>query len=187
MNKVEVELFRHPIYAAYAADKFGEIYSLKFGKIRTLKPWQDKKGYSNFHISLERNRKTYSLHRFVYECVNNEILDENIQIDHIDRNKKNNNITNLRKVSMSTNLLNRYNNREVEKLPVDAVKVIQYNSHKFKDTYFSPTTNCIYRYSEDGYLFEIPFKKYNSTQIYSIENKRVDIYRDKLRKMLGYQ
>ena len=185
INTVEVELFRHPIYAAYAANKYGEIFSLKFGKIKSIGSRVSKAGYLRFTICIGGRAKSYLTHRFVYECINNEILDRNIEIDHIDRNPKNNNISNLRKVSRITNCLNRFENKEVDRLPYDAIKVIQYNSHKFKDYYFSPRTNCLYKYSDDDYLFEIPFKTQDRATIYSTENRSVRITLNKLREILG--
>ena len=186
MNTVEVEIFRHPIYSAYAADKFGDIYSLKFGKINMIRSRVSKEGYLRFNICLGGSRKTYLSHRFVFECVNNRLIEKNKQIDHINHDKKDNNITNLREVSVTTNSLNKFNHKEVEKLPDDVIKVIQYNSHKFKGYYFSPTTNCLYRYSDD-YLFEIPFKSRNRATVYNTENCPIRISLYKLRKMLGYQ
>ena len=185
INIVEVEFFRHPIYNDYAASPDGEIYSLKKDRVRSIKQSEYRNGYFYFSIYHGKICKKYLSHRFIYESINNEILDENIDIDHIDRNPRNNNITNLRKVGRVTNALNKYNNVEVDKLPDDAIKVIKYNDNKFTDLYFSPTTNCLYRYSDD-YLFEIPFKSRNRVTIYDIEINRVWIHLNRLREILGY-
>ena len=76
MNIVEVEIFRHPIYSAYAADKFGDIYSLKFGKINMIRSRVSNGGYLRFNICLGSSRKTYLSHRFVFECVNNRLIEK---------------------------------------------------------------------------------------------------------------
>ena len=99
-------------------------------------------------------------------------------------------------VSRTTNNLNRYDNEEVDELPDDAIKIIKYNSHLFEDVYFSPSINCLYRFSE-GYKFKIPFKKYQikvndkkyfnySTTINDINKKQVQICLNKLKKYIGY-
>lgn len=53
------------------------------------------------------------LHRLVYEAYKGEIP-EGMEIDHIDRNKRNNNPDNLRVVTRSENLLNRNTNTRSE-------------------------------------------------------------------------
>ena len=195
-NSFEVEYFKHPIYKDYCCDLNGQVYSLKSGKIRLINPYENNKGYFIFSICYNGKWKLYLVHRFVYECCNHEIIENGFEIDHIDKNKKNNQITNLRIVSKLTNLLNRYNNEEVEELPDDAIKIIRYNDHLFENLYFSPSTNCLYK-SSDEYLFKIQFKRYKfekngkiyfdiKTNVRDINNKQVNIYLNKLKKYLGY-
>ena len=181
----------HPIYKDYAADQDGNIYSLKNKRIKILDLTEDKEKYLRIHICYKNIDKMVLAHRFIWECLNNEILDKNIEIDHINRNKQDNRIENLRKASRTINSLNRYNNKEVEKLPCDYIPIIKYNYHEFINIYFSPSTNCIYK-SIDDYLFEIPFKiqknhSYNYPIIYvrNINNKQVPISLNTLRKNLG--
>lgn len=52
------------------------------------------------------NRKTYKVHRIIYEMFNGEIP-AGKQVDHIDRNKNNNKIENLRIVTDQQNKFNR--------------------------------------------------------------------------------
>ena len=200
-NEIKISYFEHPFYKDYASDKNGNIYSLKFGKIKLLNPSENNFGYLQFKIYNNRNHKFYQVHRFVFECLNNELIENGYEIDHLDRNKKNNQITNLRIVSKSTNNLNRFSNEEVERsyeveLPEDAIKIIRYNSHLFENLFFSPSTNCLYKTSE-RYKFKIPFKKYQikvngkiyfnyKTQINDINKKCVHICLNKLRKDLNY-
>lgn len=181
----------HPIYKDYAADQDGNIYSLKNKRIKILDLTEDKDKYLRIHISYKDIDKIVLAHRFIWECFNNEILDKNIEIDHINRNKQDNRIENLRKASRTINSLNRFNNKEVEKLPGDHVPINNYNSHEFINIYFSPSTNCIYK-SIDDYLFEIPFKihkthgyNYPAILVRNINNKQVHISLNKLRKNLG--
>ena len=49
-NSIEVEFYKHPIYNQYAADINGNIYSLKWGKIKLLNPYEDKIGRLVFNV-----------------------------------------------------------------------------------------------------------------------------------------
>lgn len=51
--------------------------------------------------------KTYKVHRLIWSLLNKQDLTSNLVIDHIDRNKSNNNISNLRLVTTQTNSYNR--------------------------------------------------------------------------------
>ena len=191
-NEIKISYFKHPIYKDYAADLNGNIYSFKFGKIKLINPCENNKGYFKFSICYNGKRKTYQIHRFVFECLNNRLIEKNKDIDHIDHDRKNNNISNLREVSKLTNNLNRFTNEEIDELPEDAIAVEKYNSHLFENLYFSPSKNCLYKSSED-YKFKIEFKKYKNnknyfnykTSIYDINEKSVHICLNKLRKALG--
>ena len=106
MPLTEVELFNHPIYQDYACDPItGDIYSLKNNKIILIKQNLNKNGYLQIIIYKDGKYKNYKSHRFIWECYENEILDKNIDIDHIDKNKLNNSIDNLRKVSIEQQII----------------------------------------------------------------------------------
>lgn len=174
-NEIKISYFEHPIYKDYRCDENGNIYSFKFGKIRLIKPFENNFGYLVFIICYNGNRKHYLVHRFIYECVNNQIIENGFEIDHIDKNKKNNKFSNLRIVSKLTNNLNRYENEEVDGLPEDSIKIIKYNDYLFK-IQFKEWQNKV-----NGKIY----LKY-STQINDINNKPVNIYLNKLRRDLGY-
>lgn len=175
----------HPIFTEYACNcSTGDIYSLKFNKVKLIKQNLNDRGYLVFGIWQDGKYKNYKSHRFIWECHYNEILDENIDVDHIDRNKLNNSIDNLRKVNRTTNILNRFNNEEVNELPEDKIDVIKYNDRYFENIWFSPSTNCLYKIS-DGYIFRIPFKSQGRICIYD-KNKQLTCFcLNKLRKILG--
>ena len=184
-NEIKISYFRHPIYHEYAADENGNIYSFKFGEAKIIKQVENR-GYYTFFIYYNDIRKQYRSNRFVFECVNNRLIKDNYEIDHIDRNRKNNQISNLREVSRVTNRLNRWNHKEVEDLPEDVIIIEKYNSHYFKNIYFSPSTNNLYRSSE-GYFFTIPFKSRNQANLLDIDGNQVQIYLNTLRKNLGFK
>jgi hypothetical protein len=67
---------------------------------------QDRHGY--LRINIDNNR--YSLHILVWESFNRQSVPEGQQIDHIDGNKSNNCLNNLRLVTSSENMKNAYSN-----------------------------------------------------------------------------
>ena len=88
----------------YKINLSGNIWSCWYSKI--MKPQVTKDGY--LFVSLKREGKRYKsfIHRLLalQYLENTETLP---QIDHIDRNKQNNNLDNLRWCSQHTNRLNR--------------------------------------------------------------------------------
>ena len=89
----------------------GEILSyIKKGRSKNFKWFLLKGGIDNGYKRLKINKKMYQYHRVIYLLHNNdwEITDSSIDncIDHIDRDKLNNNINNLRVVSIQQNQWN---------------------------------------------------------------------------------
>mgnify|MGYP000135495521 FL=1 len=90
----------------------GEIWSyFKWGKSKNFK-WHLLKGtIDNGYRKTIINKKHYKYHRVIYKLHNNDWdMDDEPRknpIDHIDRNPLNNNINNLRVVSMQQNTFNR--------------------------------------------------------------------------------
>lgn len=83
----------HPIYSNYLGNSEGKIYGLLSNKIL--------KGHIQneyFKISIKQISKSYSLHRFIYECFHGKIP-EKYQIDHINGNKLDNSIDNLQVIN----------------------------------------------------------------------------------------
>lgn len=100
------------------------------------------KGYYRVHLGSD----SYLVHRIVYSILNNITLDGSVQIDHIDRNKSNNKISNLRLVTAKENARNR-NVPSNSKTGVPGVswcrhysrwKIAYVEHHKFKVKYIKP-------------------------------------------------
>lgn len=91
----------------------GDIYSVKSSGIKKLSPLTHKSGYKQIHIFNGRrgsegiNAIVY-VHQLVY-MMHFGGYDECMNIDHIDRDPTNNDISNLRLVSIRENHLNRSN------------------------------------------------------------------------------
>ena len=80
-----------------------EVYSHYRNKY--LKQQIDKDGYFTINISKNCKKKTFKLHRLIYQSHYGTIPDK-MQVDHIDNNRQNNNIENLRLVTNSQNKMN---------------------------------------------------------------------------------
>lgn len=84
------------INSTYAVNKDGEIANLKTGY---LVQGSDRNGY----LRIEINGKAYSIHRLIFETFHGYCPEI---IDHIDGNRKNNCLENLREVTQSENMTN---------------------------------------------------------------------------------
>ena len=82
----------------------------KHRKSRILKHCIDKGGYKYVCLSKNTKRKHFKIHRLIaIYFINNPNPDEYLWVDHIDRNKQNNSLENLRWVSISMNNRNQEN------------------------------------------------------------------------------
>ena len=92
---------QHPIYTSYGAKEDGTILNLK--TMRRLKPGLHRTGYLLIVAYKNGKRKSYQVHRFVYECFRGDIPSE-LQVDHIDNDKQNNCIDNLQLLTPAGNV-----------------------------------------------------------------------------------
>lgn len=95
------EFKSHPIYNKYSANKDGDILG---SRNKLLSPIQCKSDY----IVLTVSKKQYRWHRFVWECHHGLIENKELVINHIDGNKRNNNLMNLELVTQSRNAFHAY-------------------------------------------------------------------------------
>ena len=82
-----VKYYKRPVFSNYAANKNGNVLSLKTKK--NLKMVKDSGGYFKFTICSKKLEKpiNYSQHRFVFEVFKGSIP-KCLEIDHINDNKK---------------------------------------------------------------------------------------------------
>ena len=104
MEQLKIEfLYEHLLYKDYVCDEEGNVYSLKNGKIRKLKPCLNKDGYLHFNICKDGKQVAHPrVHRFVWECIKGAIPD-GYHVDHLDFNRSNNSIENLKAIPSSEN------------------------------------------------------------------------------------
>lgn len=82
-------------------------------KVIKLKPQKNNKGYLRVQISDKKiKRKNYLVHRLVSEVFNKEFKPF-LQVNHMDKNKENNNDDNLEVVTMLKNIEHRDANKDL--------------------------------------------------------------------------
>lgn len=96
-------------YETYSVDEHGNVWSKRRGKY--LKTDPNSSGYKRVTLCRSGVCKRFFIHQIVYETFGSEYYrkglgDRYCQIDHIDRNRQNNHISNLRKLSPRDNSLN---------------------------------------------------------------------------------
>ena len=157
------------------------------GSDKIIKECIDNTGYLITHL----NKKKFLKHRIIaLQFIPNENPEINNVIDHIDRNKLNNHINNLRWCSQSDNLKNKtnygsYNYEYVEELPEDAIKVDYYSNHEIEDYYYNDTEDIFYFFNGINYRkLKICYARTNCAFVYArdVNNKVFKIYYSAFKK-----
>lgn len=131
----------------YSVDEYGNVYSHKYGKLRKLKPYINKKGYIMFRLRVDGKTIQYSGHHLSY-FVNVGKFDtsDGLQIDHIDGNKLNNHYSNLRRVTASDNARNpntiTYGRQSTNKLNLDLEEIRSLIKRGYSLTEIAKMFNC---------------------------------------------
>ena len=104
MKKVEVWKDVKGHEGVYMVSDYGNIRSLKSGKVKTLKKTKSKNRYS-IKLSLNGMTKRRSISQLVAESFLGHIpCGYNLIVDHIDNNSLNNNLDNLQIITQRENL-----------------------------------------------------------------------------------
>jgi hypothetical protein len=113
------DVLQGELQSTFRIDNEGSLERLFRGSYwRTVKNVDNCNGYCLIGF----NDRLYYYHRIVWILINGDILDSNLEIDHIDNNKLNNKIENLRLVS------NRKNQQNTKKQKIQ--QKIGYYFHK---------------------------------------------------------
>lgn len=88
-------------YEDYSINESGTIKN-KQGKV--MKPRYDKYGYARVNLQKDKKKNTEKVHRLVMVTFNQIPNANNMTVDHIDGDCKNNHISNLRWVYLGENL-----------------------------------------------------------------------------------
>ena len=161
------------------------------GKI--LKEWINGNGYYQVYL----NGESYLKHRIIaLQFIENP---DNLPfVDHKNKHKTDNHISNLRWVNRSTNMKNRsghinceYNIIDYDDCPDDLIIVDRYNQHEFENYYYSPENNRFYFDSGvDLRELHICYDKKSGLAFINainIKNKRVRIYFTKFKRLYGFE
>jgi len=105
----EFYLFQIEAYPNYYVEPiYGRIWSTNYGG-RWMKCWTNTRGYLSVHLSNNKKR-SYTVHILIFRTINSISLTnqqtDGLSIDHIDRDKRNNSISNLRLATMEEQLSN---------------------------------------------------------------------------------
>ena len=164
--------------------KDGEYIIKRKDKDRPLKIGIDKDGYQVITL----NNKKCFFHRVIAtQYLPNP--DELPQIDHIDNDKTNNKLTNLRWCTVSENNRNKSSSGGIDYVYVDeisddAIVLTDYGKHQFEFYYFDD--NKFYYYNGVRYReLHVNTQKGGAlyVQVWNTENKRVKIYLNKFKKL----
>lgn len=87
----------------YQISNLGRVKSLKYKKERILKYFFDKDGYKNLTLTKNGKAKKKKIHRLVAECFIKNPFNKP-DVNHIDLDKSNNNVSNLEWVNKRENM-----------------------------------------------------------------------------------
>ena len=104
-DKIEDEKLFPTKYDGYYVNKIGEVYSTKQKQIKRLKPYYNKESY--YRIKISNPLCSTSVHRLIADTfIHNLNPDELKYIDHVNRNKQDNRVENLRWCNNTQNQAN---------------------------------------------------------------------------------
>ena len=101
----------HPVYDLYAGSEDGKVINII--KKVPCKGNKNNRGYMLCGVRkyAQPGHKTYLVHRFIYECFNG-VIAEGMEIDHINNNKEDNRLCNLKLLTPQENSKKAVNNRD---------------------------------------------------------------------------
>ena len=157
-----------------------------------------KESLSHGYIQVHLNGDTYQKHRIIaIQFIPNDEPLIKTEVDHINRDRTDYHLENLRWVSIKENNINKsshlgveYEFIDYEETPDDLVEVRDYGKHQFEDYYYSPDNNLFY--FDTGVnlrILHVNFMKkggYAFVKARNTENKHVKIMFTKFKKIYGF-
>lgn len=179
----------------FMSDEDYEVYSFKgqgpshlVDNPHILKGGVDKDGYLQYCFRVNKKRKTVKKHKIVVLLFIDPNFDSNThQIDHINHNKLDNRIENLKVVNNSLNQFNKSKNKGIIYEFIDSLEGLN-KVRPDHDIYYSSVTNKFYRYIEHTKQYRSfkECKHYSHMQIsYIHEGKSYTLNTTKFRESLS--
>ena len=163
-----------------------------------VKEHVENTGYVRLNLLEKVNGKTvihkYLKHRLIAKQFIENPNDVDY-VDHINRNKLDNRVENLRWCSASDNNKNKSSTCGVkyeffDDIDDEAVVVTDYGTHRFENYYYVPEEDSFYFYNGVKYRrLHINEDKRNSSlfvNMMNTDNKRVSVYLSKFKKIYGF-
>lgn len=167
LNNVELsdvnmsQIKEHPIHKGYFASIDGLVYSKRKQKIKFIATHVTG-DYLAFGIYLNGKRKHTTVHKFVYECFNG-LVEKEYVIDHINENKLDNRLENLRKVTPQENTA--FSVGISIRVETNDGNIVEFNSLRKCGNYFNTSHGTVRSWLNGA----VPRKKFNIKQIKLIE------------------
>ena len=155
-----------PDYPDYMITRDGRVFSKKYGGYRSLRPHLNNRGYLHVTLCNKGDLKSLTIHRLVAFTYIPNPHNYNI-VDHIDRNRINNNVENLRWV---TSLMNLQNKGEYKN-----------NKSGYKNISYHKSQKC-WRYMKN--INGVTTQKYFKSKIDCLCYKYIFILKNKSQKTL---
>ena len=182
-----VEMINHPDYEILNEYPFT---IRKKSNHRVVSESDDGKGY----IQVALNGKPYRKHRLIAEqFIPNDDPLHKTEVDHINRNRSDNHIENLRWVSNSENQKNKTSHCGVEytfvdDIDEDSIVITDYGKHKFDEYYYDQTVDKFYFWNGIKYReLHINENKKGLKFVYmkSTEGKTIKVCYAKFKRLYG--
>ena len=132
MYREENDFQTHPIHDRYEANRKGVVRNVKNKKDLGI---LNNFGYIQIGITNRGIKKSYSKHRFIFECFRGKITNSKLVVDHINNIKTDNRLENLQLIIQSQNSKKNYKGRNRQPIRVRATNLNSGESFDYRSIY----------------------------------------------------